>query len=51
MGANDLHGRIAIVKAARRYAASVNESETIPDAQAFYRGRSGGGVLGHIERS
>jgi hypothetical protein len=51
MGANDLHGRIAIVKAARRYAASVNESETIPDAQAFYRGRSGGGALGHIERS
>jgi hypothetical protein len=42
MGADNVHGRIAGVNASRSYPASVNESETITDAQAFYGYRPGG---------
>ncbi len=64
MGADNVHGRIAGVNALRGYPASVNESETITDAQAFYghlsvvcppavaSGCTSGGVtIGPVERS
>jgi hypothetical protein len=61
MGANNVHGRIAGVNAPGGYPPSVNESETITAAQAFYGYLSkgcppaavfGGGVtIGPVERS
>ena len=56
MGTDNVHGRIAKVKAPHSYPASVNESETITDAQAFYGirpiGRPGTAVSGRpLERS
>lgn len=60
MGADNVHGRIAGVNALRGYPASVNESETITDAQAFYGHRPGGCppaavsgciTIGPVERS
>ena len=64
MGADNVHGRIARVKASRSYPASVNEPETITAAKPFYGHRSGGcpwafvpvggagdASIDHVERS
>jgi hypothetical protein len=61
MRADNVHGRIARVNASGSYPASVNESETITAAQAFYGYLSkgcppaavfgGGVVIGPVERS
>jgi hypothetical protein len=63
MGANDVHGAISTMTLPGCYKASVNESETITDAQPIWLVRSNGGtgefaafgfrlpVVPHIERS
>jgi hypothetical protein len=63
MGANDVHGAISTMTLRRCYKATINESETITDAQPFCLVRSRGeaselGAFGlrfriapHIERS